>query len=155
MDNKYTNPLRQLGKKLFQLREAIDLSSAQGGALVKQAIGITNAVRQVHAAMPSDGFMLCMHPRDKVYQSPAVLPGEVLKYAPVKPLAGAVQVVPGGEAVNEFYERMEQSSQLAVLELEEQTLEAAPKFDEKKNPVPEKILETLFAKTSEQRLAKP
>jgi hypothetical protein len=143
-NSKHVNPLRQLGKKVFQLREAI--VEGQGG-LLKQAIGITNAVRQIHGALPPDGFMLSMHPSEKVYQNPAVLPGEVLKYAQVKPLGGAVQ---WGD-VNEFYERMEQTSQLAVLDLDEETRAEVPHVLEKrKSQVTFKILEYLFAKKSEK-----
>jgi hypothetical protein len=154
-DSKYQSQMRQLGKKVFQMREAVDMGTAavavsggsQSVALVaKQAIGLTTTVRQVLGSMPSDAFMLAMHPFEKIYSNPVVVPTEVL-------------TLEQNTTHNEFYEAMEQHAQMCVIELSEQQQSgdgaSAGQTGQQaaKREVPEKILETLFGCTSAKRMA--
>ena len=154
MQDKYQSQLRQLGKKVFQLRQAIETSS--DGSVYKQGIAVTTAVRQALASLPSDGFMLAIHPDEKIYENPAVLPMEVLRYDQMKPVSNQDSItVDVNISRNEFFERMEQYSQTVVLgisiaaDVESTTGSTTEK---KLSEVPEKILTNLFSCRSIDRI---
>jgi hypothetical protein len=156
--DKYNTQLRLLGKKVMQLREAIEASfdpynPNQSSHFQKQASYVAITLRQLQAAVPADAFMLAIHPRDKIYQNPAVVP-QILKY-PDNDIR-----IPESSLLlkdSDFYESLESFAIEAVTFSGESIETAIESVEEKKRvnlqKIPESLISRLYQKLSSDRIS--
>ena len=144
-DPKQQTALRLVGKKLFQLREAVaTLPEIQAGPQFVKACQYAGTILE-KLDLPADAAVLAIHPWDKIYRDPAAVP-ELLGDAPAAP-ASSVQPVDRSNH-REFFSSMKTFADEAVLGREGKGLvmRTGPELS-----VTSKAASAWFSTTSEQR----
>jgi hypothetical protein len=151
---KYASQLRLVGKKVFQLREAVagnffDPNDPNSWPMfLKSALYVTTGLRQIQAGVPAEASVLSIIPSDKIWQNPTAVP-ELLKF-PAFPQTNEKYAQ---KRDPDFFAEMETYCQEAVMNLDASVSE--PKKEEiSRSDLPScsAALATIFKRTSAQRL---
>ena len=151
---KYSSQLRLVGKKVFQLREAIagnffDPSDPNSWPMfLKSALYVTTGLRQIQAGVPAEASVLSIVPSDKIWQNPTAVP-DLLKF-PGFPQTNQKYA---GKRDADFFAEMENYSQEAIMNLDaSEHLSKKEEISRSNLPSFSGALATIFKRTSSQRL---